>query len=317
MSFLARLRAAGVLAVACLACSVCHAQDLAPRAYMITPLHSNAVTLTFSYFNGSILFNQAIPVTDASGSPKLEILSLYHALNFFGRSSNFVAFVPYGFGHFKGNVNGTQGQIYRSGLLDAVFRFSVNLKGGPAMSPLEFRSWRQKTLIGASFTVVAPTGQYDPTRLINQSSNRWAFKPEIGLSRRWGPWVLDAYGGLWFFTTNPEFFSHNQFNPGTVTQSQTPVGAFEGHLSYDVKKNPRFWASLDGNFWYGGRTSLNGKENALTLQANSRIGGTVAVPITAHQSLKFSFSDGAYIRYGGSYRNVSVGWQYSWLGRPR
>ena len=219
MPSVAKLRAAGLLFGFCLACTVCRAQDLAPRAYLITPAHANAVTLTFSYFSGSIEFNQAIPITDASGNPKLEILSVYHALNFFGRSANITAFLPYGFGNFQGNVNGKRGKIYRSGLLDAVFRFSANLKGGPAMSPQEFRSWRQKTLIGASLTVVAPSGQYDPTRLINQSSNRWAFKPELGFSRRRGQWVADVYGGVWFFTTNPEFFSHNQFNPGTVTQS--------------------------------------------------------------------------------------------------
>ncbi len=321
MPFVAKQRLTGLLFSVCFACSVCYAQDLAPRAYLITPVHANAVTLTFSYFNGSILFNQAIPVTDSSGSPKLEILSVYHSLNFFGRLANFTAFLPYGFGHFQGNVTGkageVHGEIYRSGLLDAVFRFAVNLKGGPAMSPQEFRSWRQKTLIGASLTVAAPTGQYDPTRLINQGNNRWAFKPELGFSRRRGPWVVDVYGGVWFFTTNPEFFSHNQFNPGTFTQSQKPVGAFEGHLSYDVKHNPRLWVSFDGNFWFGGRTSLNGVENPLTLQKNSRLGVTAAVPITAHQSLKCSFSDGAYIGYGGNYKNVSVAWQYSWLGRPK
>ena len=116
---------------------------------------------------------------------------------------------------------------------------------------------------------------------------------------------------------NPEFFSHNRFNPGTVTQSQKPVGAIEGHLSYDVKKEPRLWVSLDANFWFGGSTSLNGVENRLTVQRNSRIGATVAVPITKHQALKFSYSNGAYIRYDGKYQNVSVAWQYSWLGKPR
>jgi len=185
---------AGLLFSMCLAGTVCYAQDLAPRAYLITPVHSNAVTLTFSYFTGSILFNGAAPITGASGNPKLEILSVYHTFSFFGRSANFTAYLPYGFGHYQGDVNGTQGKIYRSGLLDSVFRFSVNLKGGPAMSPEEFRSWRQKTLLGTSLTVVAPTGQYDPTRLINQGSNRWAFKPELGFSQRHGHWILDAYG---------------------------------------------------------------------------------------------------------------------------
>jgi hypothetical protein len=54
-------------------------------------------------------------------------------------------------------------QLYRSGLLDLTSRVSVNLKGGPSMPAEEFRSWRQKTLLGVSLKILAPTGQYDPT----------------------------------------------------------------------------------------------------------------------------------------------------------
>ena len=308
---------AGLLFSLCLACTVCYAQDLTPRAYVITPARWNAVILTYTYFTGSILFNQALPITGASGNPSAGIFSLYHSLNFFGRSANITASLPYGVGHFQGKVLGTPGTIYRSGLLDSFFRFSVNLKGGPSMSPEEFRTWRQKTLIGTSFTLVAPTGQYDPSRLVNQSSNRWAFKTELGLSHRRGHWILDTYGGVWFFTTNPDYLAYNPiFSPHrSNTLSQNPVGAFEGHLSYDVKHNPRFWFSLDGNFWYGGSTSVNGKENFKTLQENSRVGFTASVPITRHQSLKFSYSNGDYVVFGGNYQNVSVAWQYFWLGR--
>ena len=44
------------LAAALLLCPlrVLRAQDLAPRAYVITPLHFNAVTLTWSFYDGSI-----------------------------------------------------------------------------------------------------------------------------------------------------------------------------------------------------------------------------------------------------------------------
>jgi hypothetical protein len=77
------------------------------------------------------------------------------------------------------------------------------------------------------------------------------------------------------------------------------------------------WASLDGNFWFGGVTSVNDVENPLTRLTNSRVGGTFSVPISRHQSLKFSYSDGTYIRFGGNYQNVSAAWQYSWLGRPK
>jgi Putative MetA-pathway of phenol degradation len=111
----------------------------------------------------------------------------------------------------------------------------VNIKGGPAMPIQEFLSWRQKTILGASLKIVAPTGQYDPTKLVTPGTNRWAFKPELGLSRRWDNWIFDAYGGVWFFTGNSEFFSQNRLSPGTNTLSQAPMGSIEMHLSYDFR----------------------------------------------------------------------------------
>jgi hypothetical protein len=292
------------------------AQDLAPRAYVITPLHANAVTLAWSFYDGSINYNGALPVSDATGTYSVPIISLYHSFGFFGRSANVVASLPYGIGNFEGTVAGAGAHLYRSGLVDSVFRLSVNLKGGPAMPVQKFMKWKQKVLLGASLKVIAPTGQYDPTKLVNWGTNRWSFKPEFGYSQRWQKkWVLDGYLGVWFFTKNSDFWSRNIYYSGTRSQTQNPIGSFEGHLSYDFK--PRLWASLDGNFWFGGKTSVNGIPNPLSEQTNSRIGGTVAIPITRHQSLKFSYSDGTYIRFGGNYQNVSAAWQYSWLGKPQ
>lgn len=290
------------------------AQDLAPRAYLITPVHSNAVTLTYSFFDGALLFDNSVPITGATARVSVPVFGYYHSLAFFGRSANFVASLPYGVGNVRGTVMDAETKAYRSGLFDAVFRFSVNLMGGPAMDVSDFRKWRQKTILGASLRLVPPTGQYDPTKLINYGANRWGFKPEIGLSRRCEHWVLDGYVGAWIFTPNHDFFSRNQFSPGTNVQKQDPIYAFEGHLSYDVR--PRLWASLDGNFWVGGRTSINGVEDSNSLQRNSRIGGTVSLPVSRHQSVKFSYNRGAYIRYGGNLSNVSIAWQYSWIGRP-
>jgi hypothetical protein len=291
------------------------AQDLSPRAYVINPIHSNAIILTWSFYDGTVLFDGTAPITGAAGTYHVPIFSYYHSFNFFGRSANVTGSLPYAVGNFQGTAQGAEKRLYRSGLLDSAFRLSVNLKGGPAMPVQEFIKWHQKMLLGLSLKVVAPTGQYDPTKLINWGANRWGFKPEFGYSERWGHWVLDGYSGIWFYTKNPEFFSHNTLFLGTQSQSQKPIGAFEGHLSYDLK--PRLWFSLDGNYWFGGKTSLNGIENPLTRQKNSRVGGTASIPVSKHQSLKFSYSNGAYIRYGGNYQSVSVAWQYSWLGRPK
>jgi len=311
---LTNLRTLLAISAICLLTRMLSAQDLAPRAYIVIPVHSNAVNLTYSYYNGNVVFDGAVPITDGKANINVSVISVTHSLNFFGRSANILASLPYGVGNFSGTVKEAEGNLYRSGMLDSAIRFSVNVKGGPAMDAREYSKWKQKTLVGVSLKVTLPTGQYNSSKLINFGTNRWAFKPEVGLSRRWGHWVVDTYGGVWFFTTNQKFFSENQFSPGINTQSESPVGAFEGHVSYDVK--PRLWMSFDANFWVGGTTSLNGKENALTQQKNSRLGGTVSVPIGRHQALKFSFSDGAYISYGGNYKNVSMGWQYSWLGRP-
>ncbi len=300
----------GLLFSICVAATLCHAQDLAPRAYVITPVHSNAITTTWSFYDGGVNFNGTVPISDATGTYYVSILSLYHSLDFFGRSANITASLPYGVGTFQGQVSGEGRSIYRSGLLDSTFRFSVNLIGGPAMQPKEMARWKQKRLLGVSLKVIAPTGQYSGAKLVNWGANRWGFKPELGYSERWGHWVLDGYAGAWFYTTNSASYD----GPVTKPQTEAPIGSLEGHLSYDMKQ--RLWVSLDGNFWWGGITSLSGVENLETKQTGSRVGGTASFPISKHQSMKVSYSNGTYIRFGGNYQSISVAWQYSWAGRP-
>jgi Putative MetA-pathway of phenol degradation len=293
----------------------CWAQDLAPRAYLITPLHSNAINLTYSFYHGGLDFN-GVPVTGASGTFSVPSFSLYHSFSFLGRSANIAVWLPYGVGTFQGSVLGTNKQIYRSGLFDSGFRFSVNLRGGPAMLMSEMAKWKQTAVFGASLKVTAPTGQYDPTKLINWGINRWTFKPEFGYSQRFsGKWILDGYAGAVFFTRNQEFYSI----PAPQPQTKSPYGSFEGHLSYDAKHyrgKPTLWFSLDGNFWFGGTTSMGGKSNPASRQTASRVGVTAAIPVSGHQAIKASFSRGDYVRVGGNYDNLAVSWQYTWLGRP-
>jgi hypothetical protein len=309
-----KARGALIIFGLCAALRICCAQALVPRAYIVTPIHTNALTLSYSLMDGDVVFDPSFPIANASGRIGNEIVSYFHTMSFFGRSANVAAVLPYAIGHFKGTVNGVPGTLYRSGLAPATFRISVNLMGAPAMTVKEYAKWRQRLLIGASLTVSTPTGQYDPKRLINIGNNRWAFKPEVGLSRRWRSWVLDSYAAVWFFTANDNFFSTAPGSVGPNRQTQEPMGSVEAHLSYDFK--PRMWVSIDGNYWYGGETSLNGVATPTTLQANSRIGATAAVPISKHQSLKFSYSRGTYVRFGGNFQNLSIAWQYSWIGRP-
>jgi len=182
-----------------------------------------------------------VPITDFKARFDVVILSYTRSFALFGRSANIVGSVPYAVGNFHAIVVGTQKSVYRSGLADGRIRLAINLRGGPAMDAHDFMKWREKFVLGTSLTIVAPIGQYDPAKLINPGLNRWSFKPELGMAKRWGKWALDLYGGLWFFTANDAYF------PGANTRTQKPVGALETHFNYVFK--PRLWTSLD---WISG-----------------------------------------------------------------
>jgi hypothetical protein len=177
----------------------------------------------------------------------------------------------------------------------------VNLRGAPAMNTREFVRFQQRTTIGASLVVQAPLGQYDPNKLVNIGSNRWAVKPEIGISRRLGHWYLDFYGGVWIIGKNSDFRGR--------ARTQRPIGSGQFHVSYNLR--PRMWAAIDANFYSGGRTFVDGVGNA-NLQRNSRVGGTFAFPIDRHNSLKVSVSTGVVTTVGGAFTSIAVAYQRLW-----
>src|ERR1700744_4879180 len=92
------------------------AQTLAPRAYVITPVGGNAITLSWSFLDGGLNFNGTVPITGATGVYHIPTVSYYHSFSLFGRSANITGFLPYGVGTFQGSVLGNHQEIYRSGL---------------------------------------------------------------------------------------------------------------------------------------------------------------------------------------------------------
>jgi hypothetical protein len=204
-----------------------------------------------------------------------------------------------------GKVSEAQRSITRSGLADFKARLAVNLYGNPAQTPQEFaRRQRSPLLVGTSLTVSAPTGQYHGDKLINLGTNRWAFKPEIGVSVPWRKFDLDAYAAVWLFTDNPDFY------PGGQSRHQDPLSAVQGHVCYTYR--PSLWIAADGTWYGGGATSVAGGPKS-GRQDNSRLGVTLSLPLNASQSAKFAFSRGALVRVGSNFNTIIVGWQLRWL----
>ena len=278
------------------------AQELEPRAYSISPVGTNFVLLSYITSRGDLVFDPTLPIEDAKARINATAFCYFRSMNVFGRSGNATIILPYTWGSAEGLLTGEAQRIYRSGLPDARLRFAVNLMGAPAMDLADFAKYRQKTNIGASLFLMIPTGQYDPAKLINLGSNRWTFKPEIGLSHAFARrWVLDVYAGVWLFTANNDFLG--------LKRTQKPLATTQFHISYSV--NPRLWAAFDGTFYAGGRTTVGGILNA-DRQKNSRIGGTISLPLTRRQSLKLSYSRGVYVNIGGDFSTFAVAWQYLW-----
>jgi hypothetical protein len=134
-----------------------YGQTLAPRAYVVTPVDSTAVTVTSEVRRGGVLFDASLPLTDPSGTIWLITPTYYHSLNFFGRSCNITAGLPYAVSNFLASVGNQRPSTYRSGLGDGGVRFSVNLMGGPAMKLPEFMKWKQKRVLGVNTIRACPS----------------------------------------------------------------------------------------------------------------------------------------------------------------
>jgi hypothetical protein len=253
--------------------------------------------------SGELLFDTSSPITDASAKINTTVVAISRTFGLAGHQTGVAVAVPYAWGEASGNVGEDRQSITRSGLADLRLRFSTLLIGGPALSPRAFATREPGLIVGASLVVVAPTGQYVDSRLINIGANRWAFKPEIGVSYPIGRWQADAYAGAWLFTDNSDF-------RGGLQRSQDALGSFQAHLSYTVR--PRLWAALDSTYYTGGATRIEGV-SAGDRQANLRVGVTLSLPVAQRQSLQFNYSRGAVTRIGGNFSTFGVAFQSAWL----
>jgi hypothetical protein len=174
------------------------------------------------------------------------VLAYARILDLWGRSGKVDAIAPYTWLDGSADLDGQTVKRKVDGLADAKFRLSVNLYGAIALRLKEFANYKQDLIIGASLQVSVPTGQYDSSRLVNIGSNRWSFKPGVGISKAVGSWTLEFSAEATLYTDNNDFFGGN-------TRSQDPVYSLQGHAIYSFLSG--IWASLDATYFTGGRTN--------------------------------------------------------------
>jgi hypothetical protein len=278
------------------------AQDLEPRAYANLPIGLNFVLGGYGYAQGGLKTDPNLPITNADLRVHTAVGAYVRSFGVLGMSARFDAIVAHSWlsGHAK--VNGQRQQRQVAGFNDPKLRVTLNFYGAPALSMKEFANYKQDLIIGASVQVSLPLGQYDSSRLVNIGTNRWSVKPELGISKAWGPLTLEIAPSVTFYTKNNDFFNGN-------TREQDPVYAVQGHVVYSFSRG--IWASVDSTYFFGGRTAVNGINNDDRLET-WRLGATLSIPIARHHSIKLFGSTGVSTRTGNDFDAVGIVWQYRW-----
>ena len=170
--------------------SVAHAQEIEPRAYSNAPIGVNFLIAGYAYTEGAVPFDTSLPVKNANLKTSSALLAYARVLDLWGKSAKFDAILPYTWLSGSAEREGEPVERNVSGFADPRFRLSVNLYGAPALTLQEFKDYEQDLIVGASLQVSVPSGQYDESKLVNIGTNRWFFKPEVGVFASLGS--LDA-----------------------------------------------------------------------------------------------------------------------------
>jgi hypothetical protein len=281
-------------------------QDLEPRSLSNAPVGLNFVVVGYQYAAGNVLFDPSLPIEDAKAKLHGTVAAYVRTINFFGLSGKVDVVMPIVIdSHWKGLLEGQPASTTRAGFPDPQVRLSFNFIGSPALSPQDFVAYQEKTIAGFSLQVRPPLGEYDSNKLINLGSNRWTIRPHLGISQRWGQFIMEGHLSIWFFTPNPNLLG--------VKMTQKPIYAIKSHATYVFGKG--FWLSLDGGYGIGGQTTVDGfpKEK----QKNIRLGGTLNVPLAPQHALKLRFASGVQTKVGSDFDSMILAYQFLWANKGK
>lgn len=277
------------------------AQELEPRSFNNIPVDQTFALFGVGRSEGDLAPTPSSPLQDAELRIDSAAFGLSQTFALAGDSAKIDiigARVCYeGSATFGGEY--TEGR--RCEYADPKIKFTWNFYGAPAMNVQEFRSREKNVMVvGASLGLSVPVGTYNSEHIINAGANRWAIKPTLGMSRRFGRFQLEAKGSVTLFEDNDNFY-------GGIRVEQDPLYTVSGHLIYLLKRGS--WISLDANYFAGGESQKDGVD-ADDRQDNSRWGVTWTKPLAPKHVLKLYASTGVVTRIGNDFDNFGAAYLY-------
>jgi len=280
-----------------------YAQFTDPRTYDNTPVGANQLELDYGYARSNTSIDTSLIVSGAKLNLNAGVVDYTRYFGFVHHMAWVEADVP--LAGLSGSITGTDIHGSSTGAGDSSYELAVLLKGGPALSVSQFANYKPATTVGMSLTMSAPSGQYNPDKLLNLGADRWSFKPEIAVSQPFGreqKWEFDAYANVYFFTDNSSYH-------GVEVLRQEALPGLEGHVSYSFINS--LWVSLDTRYSYRGDTFINGA-NQNDSQQNFTLGSEVNVSLNPRNSLVFEFARALVHKNGTAVTGVAVKYDYTW-----
>lgn len=194
------------------------------------------------------------------------------------------ASIDTGFGIIEQDTDPAQGDLFVGAQLGLV--------GSPSLAPMDYAQYQPGFRLGVATKLFLPTGDYDPTRIVNFGTNRWTLWASLPMSYVLADSMIDPELTTFELVPTVQLFGDNDdpFGGADVT-SQAPIFLLDGHITHNF--NSTVWASLDGTYLVGGETSADGVGRNDGKEAVS-LGATLGLVLSPAFSLRMRYEEVVY-----------------------
>lgn len=288
--------------------SRCDAQRLEPRRWAHLPIGVNVAGGGYSFTNGEVFFDPVLRLEDVEFDLHAAAFKYVQTFEFFGKSARIDLIQGYADAKWTGLLDGVPDSTQFTGFTDTNLRLAMQFFGAPPLKGKEFADYRatvasSETILGVGLTIQLPTGSYEGPRLLNLGTNRYTFRPRVGLVHNRGNWSVELNGTVWFFTED------NDFLDGSNLETD-PHYALEGHFVYTFR--PGFWLSAGLGYGFGSESTLNGAKLD-DVRRNLTYGISLGFPIKQKWSANVTYAGlQAQEHVGADSDTVAIGISVLW-----
>lgn len=266
------------------ASSRCDAQRLEPRRWAHLPMGVNVAGGGYSYTNGEVFFDPVLRLENVEFDLHAAAFKYVRTFELFEKSARIDLLQGYADAKWTGLLDGVPDSTRFTGLTDTNLRFAMQLFGAPPLKGKEFADYRAavapcETIVGVGLTVQLPTGGYEGPRLLNLGTNRYTFRPRVGVVHSRGNWTMELNATAWFFTDDDDFLGRSKLETD-------PHYALEGHLVYTFR--PGVWLSAGLGYGFGSESTLDGVKLG-DKRGNLAYGVSLGFPINREWSVNVTY----------------------------